>query len=61
VRSGTADATDRSGCSTHALRDEVQLGFTDRSIEFVADFAKVGGGYGGYNQHHEFFGYRQSL
>jgi len=27
-------------------------------IEFVADFADVGGGY---NRHHEFFGYRQAI
>lgn len=47
------------------LRNEIQLGFKlvkwIDSIEFVADFADVGGGYGGYNQDHEFFGYRQSL
>jgi hypothetical protein len=30
-------------------------------IEFVARFAEVGGGYGGYNEDHEFFGYRQSI
>jgi hypothetical protein len=30
-------------------------------VEFVADFADIGGGYGGYNQDHEFFGYRQSI
>ncbi len=47
------------------LRNEVQLGFKlvkwIKGIEFVADFADVGGGYGGYNQDHEFFGYRQSI
>ncbi|GAA3766335.1 hypothetical protein GCM10022240_18560 [Microbacterium kribbense] len=47
------------------LRNEVQLGFKMvkwiRGIEFVADFADLGGGYGGYNQDHEFFGYRQSI
>jgi sulfoxide reductase catalytic subunit YedY len=47
------------------LRNEIQLGFKlvkwIRSIEFVADFRDVGGGYGGYNQDHEFFGYRQSI
>ncbi len=32
-----------------------------KGIEFVADFADIGGGYGGYNQGHEFFGYRQSI
>jgi DMSO/TMAO reductase YedYZ molybdopterin-dependent catalytic subunit/thiosulfate reductase cytochrome b subunit len=47
------------------LRNEVQLGFKQvkwiGGIEFVADFSKIGGGYGGYNQDHEFFGYRQSI
>lgn len=47
------------------LRNEIELGFKqvkwiDR-IELVADFADIGGGYGGYNQDHEFFGYRQSI
>jgi methionine sulfoxide reductase catalytic subunit len=47
------------------LRNEVQLGFKQvkwiAGIEFVADYAEVGGGYGGYNADHEFFGYRQSI
>ncbi|WP_216644869.1 molybdopterin-dependent oxidoreductase [Microbacterium sp. SYP-A9085] len=47
------------------LRNEVQLGFKlvkwIRGIEFVEDFTALGGGYGGYNQDHEFFGYRQSI
>jgi len=47
------------------LRNEVQLGFKQvkwlAGIEFVADFAQIGGGYGGYNPDHEFFGYHQSL
>jgi DMSO/TMAO reductase YedYZ molybdopterin-dependent catalytic subunit/thiosulfate reductase cytochrome b subunit len=47
------------------LRNEVQLGFKQvkwlAGIEFVADFADVAGGYGGYNPDHEFFGYRQSI
>lgn len=47
------------------LRNENQLGFKQvkwlKGIEFVADFADIGGGYGGYNQDHEFFGYRQSI
>ncbi len=47
------------------LRNEVQLGFKQvkwiKGIEFVADFSEIGGGYGGYNQDHEFFGYRQSI
>ncbi len=47
------------------LRNEVQLGFKQvkwiKGIEFVAQFSEVGGGYGGYNEDHEFFGYRQSI
>ncbi len=47
------------------LRNEVQLGFKQvkwiAGIEFVAQFSDIGGGYGGYNQDHEFFGYRQSI
>ena len=47
------------------LRNETQLGFKQvkwiKGVEFVADFADIGGGYGGYNQDHEFFGYRQSI
>ena len=47
------------------LRNETQLGFKQvkwiKGIEFVADYAEVGGGHGGYNQDHEFFGYRQSI
>ena len=39
---------------------ESQLGFKQvnwiKGIEFSAHFAEVGGGYGGYNQDHEFFG-----
>ncbi len=47
------------------LRNEVQLGFKQvkwlAGIEFVAHYSEVGGGYGGYNPDHEFFGYRQSI
>ena len=47
------------------LRNEVQLGFKQvkwiKGVEFVEHFSEVGGGYGGYNQDHEFFGYRQSI
>ena len=47
------------------LRNEVQLGFKQvkwiKGVEFVADFSQIGGGYGGYNEDHEFFGYRQSI
>jgi DMSO/TMAO reductase YedYZ molybdopterin-dependent catalytic subunit len=47
------------------LRNEVQLGFKQvkwlAGIEFVADFREVAGGHGGYNEDHEFFGYRQSI
>jgi sulfoxide reductase catalytic subunit YedY len=47
------------------LRNEVELGFKlvkwVRAVEFVADFADIGSGYGGYNQDHEFFGYRMAI
>ncbi len=47
------------------LRNEVQLGFKQvkwlAGIDFVESFSEVGGGYGGYNPDHEFFGYRQSI
>ena len=47
------------------LRNENELGFKQvkwiKGIEFVAHFSEIGGGYGGYNQDHEFFGYRQSI
>lgn len=47
------------------LRNETQLGFKQvkwlKDVEFVADYSDVGGGFGGYNEDHEFFGYRQSL
>jgi sulfoxide reductase catalytic subunit YedY len=47
------------------LRNETQLGFKMvkwiKGIEFVEDFAQLGGGLGGYNNDHEFFGYRQSI
>jgi len=47
------------------LRNEVQLGFKMvkwiQAIEFVEHFSEVGGGLGGYNNDHEFFGYRQSI
>ena len=47
------------------LRNETQLGFKMvkwiKGIEFVEDFAELGGGLGGYNNDHEFVGYRQSI
>jgi methionine sulfoxide reductase catalytic subunit len=47
------------------LRNEVELGFKQvkwlKGIEFVAHYAEIGSGYGGYNEDHEFFGYRQSI
>jgi DMSO/TMAO reductase YedYZ molybdopterin-dependent catalytic subunit/thiosulfate reductase cytochrome b subunit len=47
------------------LRNEVQLGFKQvkwlAGIEFVAEYSAIGGGHGGYNEDHEFFGYRQSI
>ena len=47
------------------LRNEVELGFKQvkwiESIEFVESFAEIGKGYGGYNEDHEYFGYRMSI
>jgi DMSO/TMAO reductase YedYZ molybdopterin-dependent catalytic subunit/thiosulfate reductase cytochrome b subunit len=47
------------------LRNEVQLGFKMvkwiKGVEFVVSFEGIGGGHGGYNNDHEFFGYRQSI
>jgi len=47
------------------LRNEVQLGFKQvkwiAGIDFVVNYSEVGGGHGGYNEDHEFFGYRQSI
>jgi thiosulfate reductase cytochrome b subunit len=47
------------------LRNETQLGFKMvkwiKGIEFVSEFSDIGGGLGGYNNDHEFFGYRQSI
>lgn len=47
------------------LRNEVELGFKQvkwiESIEFVESFAHIGGGHGGYNEDHEYFGYRMPI
>ncbi|MEJ7650762.1 MAG: molybdopterin-dependent oxidoreductase [Nakamurella sp.] len=47
------------------LRNEIQLGFKQvkwvKGIEFVASMTDIGGGFGGYNEDHEFFGYRQTI
>jgi thiosulfate reductase cytochrome b subunit len=47
------------------LRNEVQLGFKMvkwiQRIECIERFEDLGGGLGGYNNDHEFFGYRQSI
>jgi sulfoxide reductase catalytic subunit YedY len=47
------------------LRNEIELGFKQvkwiKGIEFVADFSGSEAATGGYNQDHEFFGYRQSI
>jgi methionine sulfoxide reductase catalytic subunit len=47
------------------LRNEVELGFKQvkwiGAIEFVESFAHVGKGYGGYNEDHEYFGYRMPI
>lgn len=47
------------------LRNELELGFKQvkwiESVEFVADFRDVGWGHGGYNEDHEYFGYRMPI
>ncbi len=47
------------------LRCENELGFKMvkwiEAIEFVADFADLGAGNGGYNEDHEFYGYRMPI
>jgi sulfoxide reductase catalytic subunit YedY len=47
------------------LRCENELGFKMvkwiSAIEFVHDFADLGAGQGGYNEDHEFYGYRESI
>jgi DMSO/TMAO reductase YedYZ molybdopterin-dependent catalytic subunit/thiosulfate reductase cytochrome b subunit len=47
------------------LRNELQHGFRQvkwlKGIEFVTHFSEVGGGYGGYAEDHEYFGYRQTI
>jgi DMSO/TMAO reductase YedYZ molybdopterin-dependent catalytic subunit/thiosulfate reductase cytochrome b subunit len=44
------------------LRCENELGFKQvkwiQAIEFVADYSQIGSGQGGYNEDHEFYGYR---
>lgn len=47
------------------LRCENELGFKQvkwiQAIEFVDDFSKIGSGQGGYNEDHEFYGYRMPI
>jgi methionine sulfoxide reductase catalytic subunit len=47
------------------LRCENELGFKMvkwiAAIEFVDDFAHLGAGHGGYNEDHEFYGYRMPI
>jgi sulfoxide reductase catalytic subunit YedY len=47
------------------LRCENELGFKQvnriEAIEFVEDFRHLGAGQGGYNEDHEFYGYRMPI
>ena len=47
------------------LRCENQLGFKQvkwiEAIEFVSDFREFGAGQGGYNEDHEYYGYRMPI
>ena len=47
------------------LRDEVELGFKMvkwiEAVEFLESYDHVGGGYGGYNEDHEYYGFRMPI
>jgi DMSO/TMAO reductase YedYZ molybdopterin-dependent catalytic subunit/thiosulfate reductase cytochrome b subunit len=47
------------------LRDEVELGFKMvkwiEAVEFLESYEHLGGGYGGYNEDHEYFGFRMPI
>ena len=47
------------------LRDEVELGFKQvkwiEAIEFVESYEQLGGGFGGYNEDHEYYGLRMPI
>jgi thiosulfate reductase cytochrome b subunit len=47
------------------LRNELELGFKQvkwiEAIEFVENFSHLGAGQGGYNEDHEFYGYRMPI
>ena len=52
-------------CAPLRLRCENELGFKMvkwiAAIEFVHDFAELTAGQGGYNEDHEFYGYRMPI
>jgi Oxidoreductase molybdopterin binding domain len=47
------------------LRNELELGFKQvkwiEAIEFADSFRHLGAGQGGYNEDHEFYGYRDAI
>ena len=47
------------------LRDEVELGFKMvkwvEAVEFLESYEHLGGGHGGYNEDHEYFGFRMPI
>lgn len=47
------------------VRNELELGFKQvkwvSAVEFVADIGDIGWGHGGYNEDHEYFGYRMPI
>jgi hypothetical protein len=47
------------------LHNERELGFKHvkwvEAVEFVESFPHLGAGQGGYNEDHEFYGYRESI
>ena len=44
------------------LRNELELGFKQvkwiQAVEFVSDYRHLGAGQGGFNEDHEYYGYR---
>ncbi len=57
-RHTSAAHTARTGGNPATKRTNGQV---IKGVESVAHYSEVGGGQGGYNQDHEFFGYHQSL
>ena len=50
----------RCGCATRSSSASSRSSGS-RASSSSPHYSEIGGGYGGYNQDHEFFGYRQSI